>query len=80
MQKRYRFKKGLMSIMTVISVLLVAVCLTGCEEPQSVPVLKNGLCIIEAAESKTLVSSIFPDRQSDTDTITKRASALFFCL
>ena len=58
MQKRYRFKKGLMSIMTVISVLLVAVCLTGCEEPQSVPVLKNGLCIIEAAESKNLVSSV----------------------
>ena len=29
MQKRYRFKKGLMSIMTAISVLLVAVCFTG---------------------------------------------------
>ena len=57
MQKRYRFKKVLQNIMTAISVLLVAVCITGCEEPQSVPVLKNGLCIIEAAENKTLVSS-----------------------
>ena len=58
MQKRYRFKKVLLNIMTAISVLLVAVCLTGCEEPQPAPVLKNGLCIIEAAESKTLVSSV----------------------
>ena len=58
MQKRYRFKKVLLNIMTAISVLLVAVCLTGCEEPQAAPVLKNGLCIIEAAESKTLVSSV----------------------
>ena len=41
MQKRYRIKKVLQNILTAISVLLVAVCLTGCEEPQSVPVLKT---------------------------------------
>ena len=45
-------------LLAVLTILLAVSLFIGCEQPSPEPVPRNGLCILEASEDKTLVSSV----------------------
>lgn len=46
------------TILLTIAVILIALFVTGCEEPEPVPVVTEGKCILSMTEDKTLVSEV----------------------
>lgn len=46
------------TILLTIAAILIALFVTGCEEPEPVPVVTEGKCILSMTEDKTLVSEV----------------------